>query len=267
MDTSKYIEFPNFDQVIFPIYGPMALRWYSLAYIAGIVIGWFYLKFILKKYKPSQFSIKHLDDIVSWAVIGIILGGRIGHILFYDFMHYVHNPMKILRVWEGGMSFHGGLLGVVLSSFFFSRRYKVSFLQIIDLMALAAPIGLGLGRVANFINGEVFGRVTDVPWAVLFPAGGYLPRHPSQLYEAFLEGIVLFIIVNWLTLGKNKFNANGYASGVFLIGYGVFRIVIEFFREPDSNLGYFFEYIPMGQIVSLPLLGFGLFLIHKSKKT
>lgn len=266
MNASKYIEFPNFDPVIFHIYGPMALRWYSLAYILGIVIGWFYIKFIIQKYKPARFSLKYLDDLVAWVVLGVVIGGRMGHILFYDFMRYLTHPLEIFKVWEGGMSFHGGLLGVVVSSYIFSKRRKLAFLQITDLMALATPIGLGLGRIANFINGEVFGRVTDVPWAVLFPAGGYLPRHPSQLYEAFLEGLALFVIINVLVLGKNRLSRHGYASGLFLLGYGSFRIIIEFFREPDAHLGYFLTCITMGQIISLPLVVFGISLIKRSKK-
>jgi len=266
MDTSKYIEFPNFDPVIFEIYGPMALRWYSLAYILGIVLGWFYIKFIIKKYKPNQFSLKYLDDLFAWVVMGVVLGGRIGHVLFYDFMRYITHPMEILKVWEGGMSFHGGLLGVVISTYIFARRNKINFLQIVDLLALATPIGLGLGRIANFINGEIFGRVTDVSWAVLFPAGGYLPRHPSQLYEAFLEGLVLFTILYILVLRKKKLNQYGYASGIFSLGYGSFRIIVEFFREPDRHLGYFLHYITMGQIISLPLIAIGFYLIKKSKK-
>ncbi len=266
MDTSKYIEFPNFDQVIFHIYGPLALRWYSLAYIMGIILGWFYIKFIIKKYNSGKFSLTHLDDMVAWIVVGVVLGGRLGHILFYDLWRYLNDPISVFKVWEGGMSFHGGLIGVILACYFFAKSRKIPFLQVADLMALTAPIGLGLGRIANFINGEIFGRVTDVSWAVLFPAGGYLPRHPSQLYEAFLEGIVLFALVNLMALRKNRLAAHGYASGLFLLWYGSFRIFVEFFREPDAHIGYLFGLVSMGQLISIPLLGVGYYLLNQSKK-
>lgn len=255
------INFPNIDPVIFSL-GFFSVRWYSLAYILGVVIGSFYIKKINQKHSIIL-GMNPFDDILVYVVMGIILGGRLGYVLFYNLDFYIHNPLKVLYLWQGGMSFHGGCIGVIIATLLYSRVYKNSFLKLMDMLACATPIGLFFGRIANFINGELYGRVTDVPWAVVFPspASGYLPRHPSQLYEAFLEGFVLFLILgcfSWFTKIHQK---PGVLSGIFLCGYSLSRIIVENFRQPDLQVGFIFDFLTLGQILSLPMLILGIGLI------
>ena len=253
----KGIPFPDFDPVALHL-GSFGIRWYSLAYIAGICLGWLLArKLTLKsgeKITPTMF-----DDFISDAVIGVILGGRLGYVLFYNFGYYFHHPLEALMIWQGGMSFHGGFAGVVLAAYFFARRHKLGFFAFTDILACVAPIGIYFGRLANFVNSELYGRVTrEVPWAVIFPNGGSEPRHPSQLYEAALEGILLFLVLNVLYHQAFFRKISGFVSGLFLIGYGLARVVVENFREPDEQLGFIFKTATMGQLLSLPMIAAGI---------
>ncbi|NQW12020.1 MAG: prolipoprotein diacylglyceryl transferase [Alphaproteobacteria bacterium] len=254
------IPFPVIDPIAVAI-GPFAIRWYALAYIAGIMIGWRYALWLAAR-PPAYFTPKLLDDFVLYATLGVVLGGRAGYVLFYNPAYFLQNPLEIFMVWNGGMSFHGGMLGVVAAIVLFARQTKAPILAIGDIVAAAAPIGLFFGRIANFINGELFGRAAgDVPWAMVFPRGGPEPRHPSQLYEAALEGGVLFVILLVLARRPGVRARPGIVVGAFLIGYGVFRSTVEFFREPDAHLGFVFALVTMGQVLSLPMILFGVFLI------
>ena len=259
------LNFPNINPVIIPL-GPLAVSWYSLAYVVGILLGWFYILKLISIDTSTNISKKNIDDFVTWVIIGIIIGGRLGYVLFYDPIKYFSNPIDILKTYKGGMSFHGGIIGYAVASAWFAQRNKISFLGIADLSATAAPIPLFLGRIANFINAELYGRVTDVPWAFIFPGSDYLPRHPSQLYEAALEGFVLFCIMCVAALNFNALSRAGLLSGLFLIFYSIFRIIIEFFREPDIQIGLLAETFTMGQLLCLPMLIIGIFLIFYSKK-
>jgi phosphatidylglycerol:prolipoprotein diacylglycerol transferase len=256
------IAFPNIDPVAVAI-GPFAIRWYALAYIVGIVLGWRYCIHLARRnsFPPNA---RDFDDFMIWAVLGVILGGRLGYVLFYKPAYYFQNPAEILYVWQGGMSFHGGLLGLVVAIVVFSRRRGFRTLALGDLVAAAAPIGLFFGRIANFINGELFGRMSDVPWAVVFPHGGDLPRHPSQLYEAFLEGIVLFAVLAVLAHRPGMTRRTGLLTGVFFLGYGASRMFVELFREPDAHLGFIVGPLTMGQILSIPMILLGLYLIVRA---
>ncbi len=243
--------------------GPFAIRWYALAYIAGLILGWRWCLAIAKR-PPLSAKILDIDDFLTWATVGVVLGGRLGYVLFYLPHHYAANPLEIFQVWHGGMSFHGGALGVLVAILLFTRRRGLNPLAFGDIIVCAVPIGLFFGRIANFINSELWGRVTDVPWGVIFPNGGPEPRHPSQLYEACLEGLVLFVIVNWLERSTTIREKPGALSGVLLIGYGIARIIAEFFRVPDEFLGYLaFDIVTMGQILSLPLIIAGLALLFR----
>ncbi len=256
--------FPPLDPVIVSI-GPFAIRWYALAYLAGFVLGWFQCMRLARQNKgPPQ--PKDYDDFLTWAVIGTILGGRIGYVLFYQPDHYFAHPLDMLKIWEGGMSFHGGMAGVILAALWFVRSRKIPFLAFSDLLACVAPIGLGLGRLANFVNGELFGRVTDVSWGVVFPHGGELPRHPSQLYEAALEGIVLYLVLFFLARCPAVRKREGLLSGAFLTLYAVFRFGVEFFREPDPQLGFLFAGATMGQLLCVPMVLLGLYLLARAWK-
>ncbi len=239
--------------------GPLAIRWYSLAYIFGLILGWRYCRNLARR-SPGKIEPVTIDDYLVWATLGVVLGGRLGYILFYKLEYYLANPQEILFLWQGGMSFHGGMLGVLAASFLFARRQGVDPIALSDLVAAAAPIGLFLGRLANFINGELFGRVSDVPWAVVFPRGGDQPRHPSQLYEAGLEGLVLFVVL-YVLVRSGGLSHRGRVGGAFLCGYGVSRFVVEFFREPDDHLGFLFAGATMGQLLSVPMILLGLALI------
>lgn len=256
------IPFPAIDPVLIEI-GPFAIRWYALAYVVGLIIGWRYVARLARE-EPEAMAPRQVDDFLLWAVLGVILGGRLGYVLFYKPVLFRDDPLQIFYVWQGGMSFHGGLIGVATALVLFCRVRRLSLLMVSDLIACAAPIGLFLGRLANFINGELFGRVTDVPWAMVFPRGGPLPRHPSQLYEAALEGVVLFLILlAALKLGRAR-EKPGLLTGIFLAGYGILRGIGELFREPDAQLGFIFAGVTRGQLLSLPVLAFGLYFIARA---
>lgn len=258
------LPFPNIDPVAVSI-GPLAIRWYSLAYLAGIILGWWMVKKEHVRRPITNLSQKALDDMMVWAVVGIVAGGRLGYVLFYKPLFYLHHPLQVFHIWEGGMSFHGGMLGVIAAFFLFCRKYHVPFLEVMDVIACAAPIGLFFGRVANFINGELYGRITDSPLGIVFPQGGGLPRHPSQLYEAGMEGLLLFIVLFALLNYTKARSAPGFLSGAFLIGYGLARLVGECFREPDAHLGFLFQGATMGQLLSLPMVALGIYLICTRK--
>ena len=250
----------NLDPVLIDL-GFMAIRWYSLAYILGILIGWWLGKKIIiekLKNKDQQFNIKEFDDLITYLIIAIIIGGRVGYVIFYNIEYYILNPLDIIKIWEGGMSFHGALIGIIFGTFLFSIKRKISSLFLLDVIATVSPIGIFFGRVANFINGELIGKATNASWGILYPSIDMLPRHPSQLYEAFLEGLVLFFILNFYIFKKNY--KTGTCSYLFLIYYGIFRIICEFFREPDSHLGYIFNTFSMGTILSFFMILSGLTL-------
>ncbi len=253
------IPFPTIDPVIVEI-GPLAIRWYALAYIAGLLIGWRYMR-VLARRPPEVADARTVDDFLLWAILGVVLGGRVGYILFYNLPYYLDRPLAIFEVWRGGMSFHGGLLGVVVATVLYARRRGVGVLAFGDLVACAAPIGLFLGRLANFINRELVGRPSDVPWAMVIPGAGPQPRHPSQLYEAALEGIVLFVLLYLLWRREAVRRRRGALIGAFLIGYAAFRSVGEIFRQPDAHIGFLSGGTTMGQWLSLPMAVVGLLLI------
>jgi phosphatidylglycerol---prolipoprotein diacylglyceryl transferase len=259
------IAFPVFDPVAISL-GPIAIRWYALAYICGIVLGWIYARSLIKNEKlwggPAPISLAQLDDFILWVTIGIIVGGRTGYVLFYNLPFFMQNPGAIFKLWEGGMSFHGGFLGCVVAVMWFARRNGIPILSLGDITTAVAPIGLLLGRVANFINSELWGRVTDdsVPWAVIFPNGGPLPRHPSQLYEAFLEGIVLFIVLA-VMVRMGALKRPGLILGSFILIYALARIAGEVFREPDEQLGFLWRGLTMGMLLSVPMIFAGIILI------
>lgn len=307
LGTVLAIPFPPIDPVLVHL-GPLPIRWYSLAYIAGLLLGWWVVMRALKRgevmfargrLQPSleqerqkleakerlkeklkarlaelRFLAQRnqLDSLVIWVMLGVVLGGRIGYVLFYQWEYYAAHPAAIFQVWQGGMSFHGGMIGSVLAVYLFCRHHREMFFRVMDWVALVAPIGLGLGRVANFINAELFGRVTDAPWGVIFPGGGPSPRHPSQLYEAFAEGLLLFLLL-WVAMRFfGAMQKPGRMSGLFLMGYAIARISCEFFREPDLHLGFIWGVgadwggITMGQILSVPMLLLGLFVWRVSAK-
>ena len=247
----------NFDPVAFQIMS-FEIRWYSLAYILGIVVGWILCKKIfIKKLGISE----KFDDFITYLIIGIILGGRIGYIVFYNFSYYLDNFLDIFKIWQGGMSFHGGLLGVIVSSFIFAKKNNQNPFFYLDQVSLVAPVGIFFGRLANFINSELYGTVSDVPWSVIFIKVDNLSRHPSQLYEAILEGLILFIILIYF-INKNYLNKPGLISGLFLIFYSVFRFFIEFFRVPDEQIGYLILSLTMGQIISLVFASIGMAIFY-----
>lgn len=249
--------FPLIDPVAFHL-GPLAIHWYGLAYVVGILGWWQYSLWLTNKF--PLIDRKTVDDYLGWAVVGVILGGRLGYVLFYNPQKYFADPLEIFQVWKGGMAFHGGLLGVVIATAIYTVRRGILFLNFSDLACCGVPIGLFFGRLANFINGELYGRVTDVSWGIIFPQGGPLPRHPSQLYEAATEGLLLFILLSIGAIFTRWPHRRGLLTGIFLTGYALARMGSECFREPDTFLGYFAGGFTMGQILSLPVLGFGLFL-------
>ena len=261
------LPFPAIDPVLISI-GPLTVRWYALAYIAGIIAGWFYARAIVSSQRlwggPAPIAAIDFDDFVIWITLGVILGGRIGYILFYNFPHFASHPVEIFELWNGGMSFHGGFIGSLVAIVLFARRRRIPTLSLADVIAAVAPIGLFLGRVANFINGELWGRPADVPWAMVFPNGGPVPRHPSQLYEATLEGIVLFVVLGVL-VRAGALKRPGLVTGAFAIGYGCARITCEFFREPDLQLGFLWGGSTMGMLLCIPLILAGIaFLVYAS---
>ncbi len=248
----------NFDPVAIQIFS-IELRWYSLAYIGGIVLGWF----LGKKFVINGTGLKEkFDDYITYIIVGIIVGGRLGYVLFYNFNYYLNNLGEILKIWEGGMSFHGGLLGVIVASLIFAKKNNHNPFQYLDIVSIVAPIGIFLGRIANFINSELYGSETSLPWGVKFIRIDDLYRHPSQLYEAFFEGIILFIIMLYYK-HKNYLNFPGLISGLFLIYYSSFRFILEFFRLPDEQLGYLFFNLTMGQVISLLFFAIGVYLAFK----
>jgi phosphatidylglycerol:prolipoprotein diacylglycerol transferase len=246
------IVLPVFDPAIVSV-GNFELRWYSLAYIAGILLGlWLAKRINRTKAKPLSNAV--FDDWIVYAVLGIVIGGRIGYTLFYNFAYYIRNPLEILAVWEGGMSFHGGLIGAVVAIVLLARKHKIHFVELMDIVAVITPIGIFLGRLANFINMELYGRITNAPWGVVFPNAGVFARHPSQLYEAFLEGALLLAVMLILVKRTKLLDRHYFFSGFFLIGYSLARIFSEIFREPDVQLGVFFDSITMGQILCVPMI-------------
>ena len=247
----------NFDPVAFQILS-LEIRWYSLAYIIGIILGWTYCK---KKLIKDQRILGLFDDFITYLIIGIILGGRLGYALFYNLKYYLENPFEILMVWNGGMSFHGGLIGVVIASQLFSNKHKINQFIFLDLVALSAPIGIFFGRIANFINSELIGRATDLPWSVQFILIDNIKRHPSQLYEAFFEGIILFLLLG-LFFKKNYLQSPGKISALFLIFYSLFRFLVEFFRSPDPQIGYLISNLTLGQLISILFLITGALLFY-----
>ena len=251
----------NLDPVLFD-FGFIAIRWYSLAYIFGIILGWWFGKKIIVHISKSfefKFNVKDFDDLITYIIISLIVGGRLGYVVFYNFGHYLSNPLEIIKIWEGGMSFHGALIGIILGTYLFSLKKNIPTFFLLDIIACVSPIGIFLGRIANFINGELVGKVTTLPWGVIFPAIDMLPRHPSQLYEALLEGVILFSILNTLIF-KKKYKI-GTCSYLFMIFYGVLRIVSEFFREPDIQIGYLFNLFSLGTILSFLMILSGLVIM------
>ncbi len=256
------LPFPQIDPVLIQI-GPLAIRWYALAYIAGIMLGWKYAVALVKR-QPGFMDPARMDDFVVWATLGIVIGGRLGYALFYKPGYYLYHPVEIVQVWQGGMSFHGGFLGMVAAIALFARKHRINLLQFGDVIAAVVPIGLFFGRIANFINGELWGRTTSVAWGMVFPGGGPEPRHPSQLYQAALEGLALFLLL-WVLERKGLRNRPGFLIGAFVAGYGLARIVGELFREPDAFLGFLIGGTTMGQWLSLPMLLVGLVLMVRAK--
>ena len=244
--------------------GIIKIHWYSLSYIFGILIGWWYGRFLIKK-KIKLIDqgnyIKNFDDLISYIIIGVIIGGRLGYVIFYNPSYFIGNPIQIFKLWEGGMSFHGGLIGVIVTTYIFSNIKKLNYKIYFDVICCVAPIGIFLGRIANFINSELYGTPTEKPWGVIFPKIDNLTRHPSQLYEAFLEGIVLFLLMNFLFL-KRKFNY-GIISFTFLISYSFFRILAEQFREPDKHIGYIFNFMSLGSLLSIVMIIFAFIFMSK----
>ena len=255
----------NLNPIIFD-FGILSLRWYSLAYILGIVLGWWYGKkiifFINNRYKKN-FNLNLFDDYITYIIISIIIGGRLGYVLFYNIGYFFFNPIEIFFIWNGGMSFHGGLLGIIIGTIIFSKKNNFDKLVLLDVVSCVAPVGIFFGRLANFINAELYGKPTDIPWAVIFPLVDNQGRHPSQIYEALLEGVLLFLILN-LIIKKTSYK-KGLCAAIFLIFYSISRIISEFFREPDIQVGYIFNYISMGSLLSFFMFGFGIIMYFKIK--
>jgi phosphatidylglycerol:prolipoprotein diacylglycerol transferase len=251
------LPYPQIDPVLLQI-GPLKVHWYGVMYLLGFGFAW-WLGVIRAKREDSPFKPQHISDMVFYGALGAVLGGRIGYVLFYKFNEYLHDPLAIFAVWQGGMSFHGGLLGVLIAMYLIGRQHKLHFFTVTDFIAPLIPLGLFFGRIGNFINGELWGRTTELPWGIVFPYAGDLPRHPSQLYEAFLEGLVMFAVLWWFS---SKARPRMAVSGLFLILYGSFRFLVEFAREPDAHLGLLYLGLSMGQWLSLPmaLIGFAFML-------
>ncbi len=256
------LPFPAIDPVAISL-GPLHVRWYALAYIVGIVLAWVYCRALARR-PESPATVAAVDDLVFWATLGILVGGRLGMVLFYQPSYFFAHPLDIVKVWEGGMSFHGGFLGVIAALFYVSWRHKMHFFVLADLAAAGAPIGIFLGRIANFVNGELWGRASDVSWAMIFPdpAAGGIPRHPSQLYQAFAEGLLVFIVLRILVT-RGWLARPGRVGAAFVLCYGLARFFDEFFREPDSYLGYFLGSVTQGQLLSLPMILVGLIFLWR----
>jgi phosphatidylglycerol---prolipoprotein diacylglyceryl transferase len=259
--------FPGFDPVLVQV-GPLAIRWYALAYITALVVGWRLVRRLATRSPPVATPLQ-VDDFLTWATLGVVIGGRLGYVLFYQPGRFLAHPLEILQVWTGGMSFHGGMLGVAVAIAWYCRREHIPILGFADRISVVAPMGLGLGRIANFINGELWGREAPdwLPWAMIFPGGGPVPRHPSQIYQALMEGLILFIIT-WTLSRRESVRARfGMLTGVFLAGYAIARSVGELFRQPDAFLGFLIAGATMGQLLSVPMLVAGIFLIVWSRRT
>ena len=256
----------NFSPILFDL-GFFSLRWYSLAYIIGIIFGWWYgKKMIIQKFYPIDTEInKKFDDLITYIIFAIIIGGRVGYVIFYNLEFYFYNPIDIIKIWEGGMSFHGALIGIIIVTYIFSIKKNLKTFFLLDVIACVAPVGIFFGRMANFVNGELVGKVSNVPWSVILPLVDMFPRHPSQIYEAVLEGLILFIILNTI-IHKKKY-VSGTCSYLFLILYGLFRIFSEIFREPDPQIGYFLGFISLGMILSFFMILFGLIIYYSIKKS
>ena len=263
---SAPLQFPGFNPIIFSI-GPFALRWYAVAYILGLLIGWRMLRRLVLR-TPVVATALQVDDFLTWATLGVVLGGRLGYILFYQPVEFFEHPLRIFQVWKGGMSFHGGTLGVTMALVIFCLRNRIDVLGFADRLAIVCPVGLGLGRLANFVNGELWGRPAPgwLPWRMVFPeSGDLIPRHPSQLYQALMEGLILFIVM-WIAGARQTIRQRfGALTGIFLLGYGVARIIGEFFRQPDSFLGFLWAGATMGQLLSFPMVIAGITLITLAK--
>jgi len=255
------IAFPNIDPVIFNL-GPLQVRWYGLMYILAFIATYVLVKYQIRKFNLKKLE-SHFENLNFVLIICLVVGARLGYVFFYNFSYYWEHPLEIAATWQGGMSFHGGLLGMVIGAIWFCRKKGLNFLETADIYCVTFPIGLGLGRMGNFINGELFGRVSDVPWAMVFPDGGPAARHPSQLYEFLLEGVVLFMIL-WTV--KNRRPPGGVMLGYCWVFYGLFRCFVEFFRQPDPNLGLFFGFITMGQVLSSLMILAGLFLLLRNRE-
>jgi phosphatidylglycerol:prolipoprotein diacylglycerol transferase len=261
------VTFPNFDPVLLQI-GPFAIRWYALAYVATILLGWRYVVANVRNaklwtHRPPPANAEQIDDLILWLTLGVIVGGRLGHVVFYTPSMIWTDPVEILKTWHGGMSFHGGALGVLVAGLAFARAKKIDALRLGDVIVAAEPIGGFLVRIANFINGELWGRPTTVPWGMVFPGAGPLPRHPSQLYEAALEGVAMFLLLRWATHGKKWLNRRGVVMGLFLTGYGLIRISLENVREPDSYMPHFPLGLTMGMMLSAPMVLIGVYLVWR----
>jgi phosphatidylglycerol:prolipoprotein diacylglycerol transferase len=265
--AAPLLHFPNIDPVLLQI-GPFALRWYALAYVATILLGWRYVVGMVRNprlwtHRPPTATTLEIDDLILWLMAGVIVGGRLGHVVFYTPSLIWTDPVEILKTWHGGMSFHGGAIGVLVAGFAFARSKKIDPLRLGDIIVAAEPIGGFLVRIANFVNGELWGRPTHVPWGMVFPDAGPLPRHPSQLYEAALEGIVMFLVLRWATHRKHWLNRRGVVMGMFLTGYGLIRITLENVREPDSYMPHFPLGLTMGMMLSAPMVVAGVWLIWR----
>ncbi len=264
------LPFPMIDPVLIE-FGPLAIRWYALGYIAGIMLGWWYARRLVSNerlWAPASpaMSRQAIDDFLLWMTLGIILGGRIGYVLFYNFDVYLNNPLEALKLWQGGMSFHGGFIGSILAIILFARSRHIRLWSLLDICAICTPFGLFFGRLANFINAELWGRPASVPWAMVFPGAGPEPRHPSQLYEAALEGIILFAVLWGLAHLFHGFRKPGLIAGTFTAGYGLSRFIVEFFREPDAHIGFLSGGLTMGMLLSLPMIALGLWGILGARK-
>jgi len=260
------LTFPDIDPVALRL-GPLAIRWYAIAYIVGLLSGWQCMRRLVAR-PPHALSANQLDDFLVWVTLGVVLGGRLGYVLFYKPLYYLQDPSEIIALWKGGMSFHGGALGVILAIILYSRRQKISYLAVGDAICTTIPIGLFFGRIANFVNGELFGRPApaDLPWAMIFPTGGPIARHPSQLYEAGLEGLILFTVMILLWRLECVRLRPGTLSGIFLLGYGIARSIAEMFRQPDSFLGFLWGGLTMGQLLSIPLMVAGVIFILRAQR-
>jgi len=256
------LTYPSINPVALSV-GPLKVHWYGIMYLIGFVAAW-WLARLRSKQDGSPLNQEQISDLIFYGALGVVIGGRFGYVLFYHFDYFLQNPLWLFYIWEGGMSFHGGLLGVVTALFIYGRKLGVNGFVLTDFIAPMVPIGLGAGRIGNFIGGELWGRVSDAPWAMVFPNAGNLPRHPSQLYQFALEGVVLFVVLWWFS---SKPRPRMQVSGLFLIGYGVARFAVEFFRQPDSHIGFLaFGWLTMGQLLTLPMILVGLFFMQFGRK-